>query len=86
MTPVAWLRRLTERLTGVDHLRSQVAELETTVARLEGRLDELTPEWVDDCVDWARAEEIAESATQQGIEQADWGSLLAGIGFRGRLE
>ena len=86
MTPVAWLRRLTDRLTGVDHLRSQVAELETTVARLEGRLDELTPEWVDDCVDWARAEEIAESATQQGIAQPDWGSLLAGIGFRGRLE
>jgi len=81
-----WWRTALDRLTGVDQLRSQVVELETTVARLEGRLDELTPEWVDDCVDWARAEEIAESATQEGIEQADWSSLLAGVGFHGRLE
>ena len=50
-----WWRTALDRLTGVDQIRSQVVELETTVARLEGRLDELTEAQCPECDWWVSA-------------------------------
>ena len=88
MTPVAWLRRLTDRLTGVDELRSQIAGLETTIERLGSHLEQLDADWVDKQIDWSRcADEVdVEGTCESLLENYDWAQALSGCEIRGRLE
>ena len=83
-----WWRTAWDRLTGVDHLRSQVAELETRLREISSQLEQIDADWVDKQIDWSRcADEVdIEGACESVLENYDWTQSLSGCEIRGRFE